>query len=178
MTLYIELEDVICDLESGISDLLQLDVSELTYSKTGELTNINSKELEELLALQTSNFWEELEPTSELIVLKQVLDSYSIDAIKVLTRPYNLTSCKAGKQAWLEAHLPSAEMVFTRSKHVFSNRKSILIDILPGTIQAFKRFGGQGILIPKPWQKSYKEDVKLEDHLHNSFQKFTEALCV
>jgi 5'(3')-deoxyribonucleotidase len=153
-TVLIEMEDILCDTSREVAKSLNLENPEQPAINTsGELAEIEVKEVEKFLETQPASFWEELPPTEELPVIKNFLKG---SKVKVVTRPYNLVASQEGKKNWLKKHFPEADVVFTRSKHVFANEQTTLIDCKPAAIQAFKRFGGAGVLVPKPWQKNYK----------------------
>jgi len=153
-TILIEMEDILCDTSREIAKNLHLNnPDQPTINTSGELSEIEVKEVEKFLENQPASFWEELPPTQDLQVIKSFLKG---SKVRVVTRPYNLVASQEGKKKWLKKHFPEADVVFTRSKHVFANEHTTLVDCKPAAIQAFKRFGGAGILIPKAWQKNYK----------------------
>lgn len=153
MTYLIEMEDVLCELNAEIINGCELGGS---INSRGEPEGITPKKIEAYLSNQPAEFWENLRPTGEFSELKQALAG---KRIKVVTKPYNLGASQDGKKKWLEQHFPESELVFTRSKHVFANPSCVLIDCRPAAIQAFRRFGGKGILVGKPWNKGKEKNL-------------------
>lgn len=164
MTLLIEMEDILCNVSIKTAELLQIDEAELEYTNSGEIANCDPKTVDAVLSAQPVAFWKNLEPSPEFQDIKDVLLSTGAE-IKVVTKPYNISSSQEGKQAWINTHFPEAQLVFTKSKHVFASKATTLIDCKPGAIQAFKRFGGGGVIIPKSWQKNFKPRENLKQYL-------------
>jgi len=167
MTLLIEMEDILCNVSPKTAELLQIDESDLEYNSAGEIANCDPKAIEAVLSDQPASFWRNLDPSPEFQDIKDVLLATGAD-IKVVTKPYNIGSSQEGKQAWIDEHFPEAQLVFTKSKHVFASKATTLIDCKPGALQAFKRFGGGGVIIPKPWQKNFKPKENLKQYLTES----------
>jgi 5'(3')-deoxyribonucleotidase len=153
-TVLIEMEDILCETSKEAARGMNLPSPENPpISPSGELAETSPKNVEKFFESQPSSFWENLEPTSDLPQIRKLLEGKKV---KVITRPYNLVESQEGKKRWLKKHFPNADLVFTRSKHVFANPQTTLIDCRPAAIQAFKRFGGKAVLVPKPWQKNFK----------------------
>ena len=157
MTYLLEMEDVLCELTAEVAKAHEIPNS---ISTKGELLGISQKEIEIFLEKQPVDFWKSLKPTPELSEIREKLKNKKV---KVVTRPYNLNTSQEGKKQWLAEHFPEADVLFTRSKHVFANSESSLIDCKPAAIQAFRRYGGKSVLIPKPWHKNYKPAAKIPD---------------
>ena len=167
MILLIEMEDILCNVTNKAAELLQVDEEKLQLTPAGEIANCSTKEVEDVLSDQPAEFWKSLEPTPEFSDIKSALLDSGAE-IKIITKPYNIESSQEGKQAWVDTHFPEAQLIFTKSKHVFACKASTLIDCKPGTIQAFKRFGGKGIILPKPWQKNYKPQTNIKNYITES----------
>jgi 5'(3')-deoxyribonucleotidase len=153
-TVLIEMEDILCETSKEAARGLNLSSAENpAIAPNGELTETTSKNVEKFFEQQPASFWENIEPCDDLPEIRRLLTGKKV---KVITRPYNLVESQEGKKRWLTKHFPEADLVFTRSKHVFANEQTALVDCRPAAIQAFKRFGGKTILVPKPWQKNFK----------------------
>ena len=54
--------------------------------------------------------------------------------------------------------------MFTRQKHVCAQAGAVLVDDYKPNVQAFREHGGQGWLVPRPWNESWeREPFLLED---------------
>ena len=157
MKLFIEMEDVLCDVSTAIASILELPVK---LDGLGNLLGSTTAKKNEALALQPASFWEELNPLPEFNDIRSALLSTGIP-IQVLSSNYS-TAAENGKKAWLKQYFPEATLTLIKNKHILATRDSILIDTRPGSLQAFAREGGQTILFPQPWQKHYKpqKDIK------------------
>lgn len=153
-TVLIEMEDILCETSKEAARGLNLPSADNpAIAHNGELSETTSKNVEKFFEEQPASFWENMEPSNDLKEIRALLTGKKV---KVITRPYNLVESQDGKKRWLDKHFPEANLVFTRSKHVFANEQTALIDCRPAAIQAFKRFGGKAVLVPKPWQKNFK----------------------
>lgn len=92
------------------------------------------------------DFWMNLEPTREF-------SAYSMAGI-VITSPSQNHGCVEGKVAWLKKYMPCLkreDIIFASGKHHLARPGWQLIDDNDKNINAWREAGGQGILVPRPW---------------------------
>ena len=104
------------------------------------------------------SFWSELPPEpwfGELMDLVEETAPFS-----VLTSPYPVPCCLAGKMRWMNEHLAPREgrrlfkrFALTRQKRWLAAPGRILIDDSEDVIADFERAGGHGVLLPQPWNR-------------------------
>jgi len=75
-----------------------------------------------------------------------------------------------GKLEWIHRHFPrwmAQQYVITPHKYLLARPDALLIDDNPAHIRAFIREGGQGLLVPRPWNvyAGYDAKTHLERYL-------------
>ena len=128
----------------------------------------------EIDAVCTEQFWAGLDWTKEG---KQILEMVEVtfDNIYFLTTPMPNPGSATGKELWIEKHTPQYKnrTIITRaSKALLAGPDRILIDDKNQNIYDFVMAGGQGILIPRPWNTLHNwSDIVLEV-LDNNLENF------
>jgi hypothetical protein len=160
MKLFIEMEDVLCDVSTAVADILGLPVK---FDTTGRLLGCTNAQKDDALSAQPASFWQNLNPMPEFNDIRTALLDSGLD-IQVLTSGYSVFS-ESGKQAWLSNHFPESKLTLIRNKYALAASDTVLIDSHPGALQTFKRDGGHTILIPQPWQKNFKPQQDIKQYL-------------
>ena len=89
-------------------------------------------------------------------ILAAVKEKFGADNIYLLTTPMNNPGSWSGKIDWVLRHLPEyrKRLILTQvPKSLFVGPNAILIDDKDENIEEFVAAGGQGILVPRPWNK-------------------------
>jgi 5'(3')-deoxyribonucleotidase len=143
--LFIDLDGVLVDLNSGLSEISGKNLEGLdkpafkqTYYKF--ISSVNYDDL--------VNFWANLPPMPEYMKLWNKVKHLQPLILTAVTN--NMANCE-GKKKWVEKHLKiSADRVFcakkSRDKQFYASPKSILIDDYAKNIEEFKNKNGHGIL--------------------------------
>lgn len=94
-------------------------------------------------------FWYELEPTPWAFQLIAAVEEITDDWY-VVTSPSNCPNCIPGKKQWLHERFRGGfdRIIPTRFKHLFANRRTMLIDDREETVLKFRSEGGMGIVFP------------------------------
>jgi hypothetical protein len=80
--------------------------------------------------------------------------------IATATIPSKYTSAAiAGKQRWLDSHLPGVPYFIGLDKSFLANRDTILIDDANHNCGDFARAGGTAILVRRPWNRGGYQQV-------------------
>lgn len=105
------------------------------------------------------DFWNNLHWTYDgQNILNLVISKFGKEHICLLTAPCFTEGCMEGKFSWIKRHLPD----FTRNylmgprKEFCAKENHYLIDDRDQNIADFNQHGGNGILVPRPWNKEYK----------------------
>lgn len=114
-----------------------------------------------------SEFWRSLSPTAEAeAIVHLVQTTFGPDNVAVLTAPSDDPQCVPGKRAWMRQHFPqlARKMIFANAstKHFMACPGSFLVDDRDSNVQDFTRAGGQGILVPRPWNSLYGTSAVIE----------------
>ena len=107
----------------------------------------------------TIDFWTELEWMPDgRDILKAVTEKFNI--IYILTSTMPNPESFTGKMMWMHKHLPAYSnytipIPFGVPKSLFAGPDTLLIDDRDKNIDEFREAGGQGILVPRPWNRDY-----------------------
>jgi len=69
----------------------------------------------------------------------------------------------AGKVEWINAFMPDwihRQYFITPRKSLLANSQTLLIDDHDGNIERFREMGGQGLIVPRPWNHANELDTK------------------
>lgn len=104
----------------------------------------------------TATFWSGLKPTFDMYpFLKEFIKTLdpAKDSIELFTTVTNKRAME-GKKLWAEAYCPGTPIIFTDiggGKSHEATNDTLLIDDYDKHIREFRLAGGQGILVPRPW---------------------------
>jgi len=104
----------------------------------------------------TKNFWEHLLWMHDgKQILSEVRSAVCPHQIYILTNPKvgGHDAC-AGKYAWIEREMPwvyDRVVMTTASKALLAKPDCLLIDDFDHNVDGFVEAGGQGLLVPRPW---------------------------
>jgi hypothetical protein len=90
----------------------------------------------------------------------------------IATSPTKAPDSLAGKLEWIHAHFPPwmhRQYAITPRKYLFARPDALLIDDNPTNIDTFIQNGGQGLLVPRPW--NVYADCDAKTHLERQFAK-------
>lgn len=158
--IYLDMDGVLTNFEKGIFKAHNKELDLLNWPKgESEITNIWGITIEEFREpMEDENFWINLEPDPQFDNLFKLLDSYiKRGELCIATSHSGLPGAASGKVKWLDKYCPNIPYAITKHKYLFVNNNSILIDDYDVNIEKFIKYGGRGILTPKPWNSKYKE---------------------
>ncbi len=119
------------------------------------------------------DFWSKLNFTKEgPQILELVEKAFGQENICLLTAPSQNLGCIAGKLRWMEKNLPqyAKQYLCGPRKEFCAHSGSILIDDNDGNIKTFKKHGGSGILLPRPWNSMYPNEHRSLEILKESLE--------
>lgn len=95
----------------------------------------------------------------------------------ILTTPVKDPASLAGKLEWIHAHCPAwmhRQYLMGPQKHLLATNGSLLIDDSDVNVDTFRIYGGQAILIPRPWNSLNGINAKqmLEQMLEKAFKQY------
>ena len=89
-------------------------------------------------------------------ILRAVVKRFDPKSIYLCTAPMPNTETASGKVKWIEKNIPdylSRWIITPVPKKILANPNSLLIDDKDENIAEFCEAGGQGILVPRPWNE-------------------------
>lgn len=88
--------------------------------------------------------------------------------------PAGLAECLVGKVEWIHAHLPPwlrQQFVITSHKHLLANPSTLLIDDNENNTDRFERFGGNTILVSRPWNSLWEHEPDVKESIKTQLQE-------
>lgn len=154
MRVFLDIDGVLADFHQGILDLYKLTEDEFkTKVKPGSFwwdQDIDPKLMEKL----NSEFWAELQKTSDGDDIIQILENeFGQQNICLLTNHVNNPSYAYGKIQWINNHYPQYkhQYLLGTNKYYVANKDTLLVDDADHNCDDFIKHGGHGILIPRYW---------------------------
>lgn len=157
MICFLDMDGVIADFVGGIHKAHNRPYAydEPTNLGRWALEDIWGITLDEFWQHDSYEFWRNLELTHDAKEIVAVLESaFGRDNIALLTAPSPTDrGCLTGKRAWVECHFPqfSDRIIYAKAKQYLAHPGAVLIDDKPANVDEFRRFGGQAVLVPRPW---------------------------
>lgn len=108
--------------------------------------------------LNSSTFWEELQPTPEADeILFLCENAFGFENICLLTCPSASPYSAMGKLRWIQSHLPqyARRYMMGPAKQFCAGPDAILIDDNDINCQCFTNHLGGAVLLPRPWNANY-----------------------
>jgi len=183
--IFLDLDDVCNTLAMYVLHVRGIDISQTNYAEYPVACGYDIVAAANSLGARCTqrNFWRSitqkqwaLMPLSDFFpwLLKTCAHLVGRKNIYIVTAsidiPTQAPDYMVGKLEWIYAHFPlwmHQQYVITRHKYLLAQPDTLLIDDHPGHIDAFIKSGGQGLLVPRPWNVHAGCDAKthLERHL-------------
>lgn len=103
-------------------------------------------------------FWENLPAYAHAQDLILYLESkLPKSSIYFLSAPAPYPACHAGKVSWILEHFPEYKnrLILTQHKKFLAGNNRLLVDDADHNIQQFRSYGGQAVLLPRPWNSEH-----------------------
>ena len=161
MICFIDMDGVIANFVKGVCAAHKLpspyhDPKSLGIFDIDKLWGMTPQKLWEPCEGET--FWDNLEKTPEAdSIVSLAVDTYGQDNVAILTAPSMSPYCVPGKRRWMKKHFPTLakSMIFSSAKKFLAGPKRILIDDRNENIDAFRSYGGFGVMVPRPWNRMH-----------------------
>ena len=185
--IFLDMDGVITDFLSGLHKALGVpyDINNYLYEKGkwDMLCDIKTGIVETCFTFQdcnnccTAKFWAELLWMHDgRDILGAILETFGLGKIYLLTTPMPNLQSASGKMIWVSLNLPiylKRTIITQAPKELLARPDALLIDDKDKNIDEFVSSGGQGILVPRPWNRAYKQ----MDNSANVVRECLEALC-
>ena len=170
-TVFLDLDGVITDFLTGLHKALDIpyDINNYLYEKGkwDMLADIKTGIEETCFTFQDCNncciakFWAELPWMHDgRDILRAVIDTLGLEKVYFLTTPMSNLESASGKMMWVNDNLPiylKRTIITQAPKSLLARPNVLLIDDRNENIDEFVKAGGQGILVPRPWNRAYKQ---------------------
>lgn len=170
-TVFLDVDDVLADFMDGIHKTLNIPYNYKIYpykkgdwNILGYQTKLNDGSLvtfEKCNACCTTLFWQHLEWMHDgHDILKEVIKYFKPEQIYLLTSPMPNVESATGKWIWVKKNLPKyyKQTIITQApKSLLAKPDCLLIDDKDENVEEFIAAGGDAILVPRPWNKLYKD---------------------
>lgn len=161
MICFIDMDGVIADFVAGIC---------LAHGRTSPYAggaNLGVFDMEKIWGItpeefwrpaNSREFWEDLPKTPEAdSIIALASARFAPEDIAILTSPSMDPGSIPGKRAWIERHYPQlkSSMILTSAKQFLAGEGRVLIDDRTENIDSFNAFGGEGVMVPRAWNRMH-----------------------
>lgn len=159
-TVFLDMDGVLVNFRKGVHDAFGKFYDYATLSNKWTFWNDwDDVTLEMVNHACNTKFWECLEWTKDgRNILLAIWKIFNSENIYLLTDPVIGTGTHTGKMLWIDAWLPEyvKRTIITQApKHLLARPDTLLIDDKDENVDGFREAGGQGILVPRPWNRDY-----------------------
>lgn len=159
---YLDVDGVLADFHKGVHNAfnkLYDYLSAYRYDFWEDWEEPTSRD--DVNSICNKKFWENLEWMHDgHDILREVVKYFKPKQVYILTAPMPNEESYAGKQAWIKENLPEycEQTIITRTpKYLLAKSETLLIDDKDSNVEEFVTAGGDAILVPRPWNKLYKD---------------------
>lgn len=155
--IFLDMDGVFVDIMRGIENYFGVFLDHASYSQ--DFYKKLGMHREDFWSGLSTEFWATLPKTEDADLILALVEPYK-PMILTAHPGFGIAQCVAGKVQWLEMHLldylQEDRVVFSgRDKSFLANPGVILIDDHDTTITDWNKAGGDGILVPRPWNGTH-----------------------
>lgn len=177
-TIFLDMDGVITDFVGGVckafSKANPYPEETRDYSFWNAWPDISFKDVD---AICNQEFWHNLKWVDDgRDILQAIMDTLGLEKVYLVTRPMNNIESPTGKWLWIRDNLPIwlHRTIITQAPKTLLVRPDVLIiEDKDENVDEFIAAGGQGILVPRPWNRAYKQ----ADVSANVVREQLEKLC-
>ena len=164
-TVFLDMDGVITDFVGGVCRAF--DKPNPYPDETRDYTfwhawpDVSTKDVD---AICIQEFWHNLEWICDgRETLRAIMGTIGLEKVYFLTVPMANVESSTGKMMWIRDNLPiylKRTIIITLEvpKYFFARPDALLIDDKDENVEEFVSAGGNGILIPRHWNKLYKNE--------------------
>ena len=155
-TVFLDIDGVLVSFRRGIANALGKPYDYATMSDKWHFwEDWPSITFEEVNDACTFDFWQYLPWMYDgREILRAITDTFGLEKIYLLTSPMPNIESPTGKWLWISDNLPvylKRTIITQAPKHLLARPNTLLIDDKDENINEFEAAGGQGILVPRPY---------------------------
>jgi 5'(3')-deoxyribonucleotidase len=185
----LDLDDTLNSLTMHILNRLGSDVDPLDYESYphhlgydiigawSELTGRPQVPVDMFWEWVSRRTWETAPKSGQFWLITAAAALVDKENVMIATVPTKSPDCHYAKYQWMENHLPEwmqRQYSITPRKNKLSHEGVLLIDDCDANILDFIDRGGDGILVPRPWNSLYyigTNNATINDYLANELYK-------
>lgn len=171
-TIFLDMDGVITDFNKAVCDEFNLPYPPRIYHFFPEIR----PEVDDFCTIE---FWQNLEWMHDgRDVLRAIMGTLGLEKIYFLSGMMPNVESGTGKMMWIRDNLPlySNRVIFHGlkvPKSFLARPDTLLIDDKDENVEEFVAAGGQGILVPRPWNKEHKNADRSSQYV----KECLEELC-
>ena len=181
----LDLDDVLNSCTMYLLHVLGCDVGPFDYDKYpdvgydmvgawSELTGRPKVDVGTFWEWISRRIWEDMPKSKQFWLIYAAEQAVGKDNVIIATSPTKSPDCLFGKYQWIEKHTPSwchRQYSITPRKNWLAQPGVLLIDDCDGNCDAFRKEGGDAILVPRPWNTLSALSSQVDDFLHNELEE-------
>jgi hypothetical protein len=170
--IFIDLDGVVCDFVTGLFDKLGVMCPYMDAKNHGsfDATGLVGIDWDDIVHSLDYDFWVNLPLTHDayaIMAITKDLAAMTGASRSFLTHPVSTRGCMDAKRDWVDRHFRgmSVTLVPDGDKSHWGRDGFWLFDDKDSNVKDFRRGGGHGILLPRPWNSRHLETVSDEQTL-------------
>jgi len=161
MKVFLDMDGVLADFGGGVHKVFNIPYSLSDYPYTKGLwdwfveANLTWDQVDSVC---TAKFWADLEWMADGKGIYHAVRRFTRQtdsSLNLLTTPMKNINSTVGKLTWIQEHLGKNRrkqaLITGADKKIFAGPDTLLIDDRDKNIEEFIAAGGQGLLVPRPW---------------------------
>lgn len=171
-TIFLDMDGVITDFNKSVCKQFDLPYPPQVYHFFPEIR-------ERVSEFCDTSFWHNLEWMHDgREILRAIMDTLGLEKVYLCTKIMPNIESASGKMMWIQDNLPVyLDRVIIMSlgvpKYFLARPDTLLIDDRDKYVEEFTAAGGQGILVPRPWNKAYEQS----EFAASTVRQHLEDLC-
>ena len=177
-TIFLDMDGVIVDFVNGVCKVFgkanPYPKETRDYSFWHAWSDISFEDVNNIC---TQEFWHKLDWMYDgRDTLRAIKDTIGLEKIYLLTMPMPNPETATGKMMWINDNIPiylDRTIIVTRDvpKSFMTRPDALLIDDKDENVEEFVAAGGQGILVPRPWNRAYEQSDIASTIVRESLEK-------
>jgi 5'(3')-deoxyribonucleotidase len=159
--IYLDLDGPFVNWTKGVFDLFGEELTPEVFKdidvNAAEALGVKKSEIWARISRAGHKWWAELEPHPWSRFFFEELSR--IDEVIILSSPSHIPAGSSGKVKWMKNFFGGnfRQYILTSRKDLLAKPGDVLIDDINKNVDAFNQNGGNGILFPRPWNRSKKD---------------------
>lgn len=173
MKVFLDMDGVLVDFRRGICEAFDRDDPSTSWEFWENWKGVTTKDVSNVCNI---DFWVNLNWTSDgMCIYQTIRRKFLVKDIYLLTTPMPNFNSYTGKVLWVSQHMPvfNKQLIITPApKSLLAGSDTLLIDDKDENIEEFVAAGGQGILVPAPYNELHGWLDKTLQVVKNSLEAF------